>query len=148
MRLLTKWATADVPVRVRSRVVAVPVERARVRAVVHVTTRDDHRSRVPLSPMQFTSYFLIQNFMREGSRHVVVTFPLPEAPGERIPRSPLKWSLSSLRATAEVPGRDRSRVEAVPAERARERAVGHATTRDDHFSAFGGLIIIAEVCVT
>ena len=50
MRLLTKWATADVPVRVRSRVVAVPVERTRVRPVVHVSTRDDHRSRVPLSP--------------------------------------------------------------------------------------------------
>ena len=90
MRLLTKWATADVPVRVRSRVVAVPVERTRVSAVVHVTTRDDHRSRVPVSPMYFTSYFLIQNFMREGSRHVFVTFPLSEAPGGENPPVPLE----------------------------------------------------------
>ena len=59
MRLLTKWATADVPVRIPGRVVAVPVERARVRAVVHVTTRDDHRSRVPLSPYIYKLLFIM-----------------------------------------------------------------------------------------
>lgn len=38
---MTKWAAADVPVRVPSTVVTVPVERPGIRTVVHVTTRDD-----------------------------------------------------------------------------------------------------------
>ena len=90
----------------------------------------------------------LQNFRRrEGFQYVCVTVPLPEAPGEKSPRSPLKWSLSSLRATADVPVRGRSRAVAVPVERPRVRPVDHVTTRDDHFSAFGGIIVIAEVGV-
>lgn len=100
MRLLTKWATADVPVRVRSRVVAVPVERTRVRPVVHVSTRDDHRSRVPLSPYIYElliflflppTLLSVSEFCRgESSRHVCVSVPLPEAPGDISPPVPLE----------------------------------------------------------
>ena len=48
--ILIKWATAVAPVRIRSGVVTVPVERAVIRAVVHVTARDNHRPRVLLFP--------------------------------------------------------------------------------------------------
>ena len=155
MRLLTKWATADVPVRIPSRVVAVPVERTRVRPVVHVTTRDDHRSRVPNPLCSLRVTFIcdrhlcrLQNFAEErASGMYVLRFLYRKLRGRKVPRSPLKWSLSSLRATADVPVRIPSRVVAVPVERTRVRPVGHVTTREDHFSAFGGIIVIAEVGV-
>lgn len=49
---MTKWATADVPVRIPDTVVAVPIERASIRAVVHVTTRK-HQSLASLYPILF-----------------------------------------------------------------------------------------------
>lgn len=39
---LTKWAPEDVPVRIPSIVVAVPIERTIIRAVVDVAAGDDH----------------------------------------------------------------------------------------------------------
>lgn len=105
----------------------------------------------------FTSYFLLcfRHLYREhnlvGARAPgmhVLRFLCRKLRGRKVPRSPLKWSLSSLRATADAPAQSPSRGVAAPAERARARAVGHATTRDDHFSAFGGIIVIAEVGVT
>ena len=107
-----------------------------------------------LYPHIFTSYFLLcfRHLYREhnlaGARAPgmhVLRFLCRKLRGRKVPRSPLKWLLSSLRATAEGPVRSPSRVAAVPGERARERAVAHGTTREDHFSAFGGIIVIAEV---
>ena len=109
-----------------------------------------------LYPHIFTSYFLLcsRHLHREhnlaGARAPgmhVLRFLCRKLRGRKVPRSPLKWLLSSLRATADVPVRIPSRVAAGPVERARVRAAGHATTREDHFSAFGGIIVIAEVGV-
>lgn len=44
LEILTKWAAAVAPVRVRGGVVAVPIERPGIRTVVHVTTREHHLS--------------------------------------------------------------------------------------------------------
>lgn len=90
----------------------------------------------------------LQNFAEEkASGMYVLRFLYRKLRGRKVPRSPLKWSLSSLRATADVPGRKPSRVAAVPGERTRARPADHVTTREDHFSAFGGIIVIAEVGV-
>lgn len=90
----------------------------------------------------------LQNFAEErASGMYVLRFLYRKLRGRKVPRSPLKWSLSSLRATADVPGRSPSRGVAVPVERTRVRPAAHATTREDHFSAFGGIIVIAEVGV-
>ena len=90
----------------------------------------------------------LQNFAGERAPGMhVLRFLCRKLRGRKVPRSPLKWSLSSLRATAEAPVRARSRVVAEPVERTRDRPAAHATTRDDHFSAFGGIIVIAEIGV-
>ena len=107
-----------------------------------------------LYPHIFTSYFLLcfRHLYREhnlaGARAPgmhVLRFLCRKLRGRKVPRSPLKWLLSSLRATADVPARTPSRGAAVPVERARARAVVHVTTREYHLSAFGGIIVIAEV---
>ena len=104
--------------------------------------------------LQVTFYYVsdiyIGNIISQGARAPgmhVLRFLCRKLRGRKVPRSPLKWSLSSLRATAEGPVRGRSRVVAVPGERTRVRPEGHVTTRDDHFSAFGGIIVIAEIGV-
>lgn len=90
----------------------------------------------------------LQNFAGErASGMYVLRFLYRKLRGRKVPRSPLKWLLSSLRATADAPVRVRSRVAAVPVERTRVRPVDHVTTRDDHFSAFGGIIVITEIGV-
>ena len=50
---LTKWATADVPVRITRTVVTVPVERPGIRTVVHVTARDHQPRAVTLPVFNF-----------------------------------------------------------------------------------------------
>ena len=90
----------------------------------------------------------LQNFAEEkASGMYVLRFLYRKLRGRKVPRSPLKWSLSSLRATADVPVRKPSRAVAAPGERTRGRPAAHVTTREDHFSAFGGIIVIAEVGV-
>lgn len=90
----------------------------------------------------------LQNFAGERAFGMyVLWFLYRKLRGRKVPRSPLKWSLSSLRATAEDPVRSPSRAGAVPVERTRGRPAVHVTTREDHFSAFGGIIVIAEVGV-
>lgn len=55
LEILTKWAAADVPVRIPGAVVAVPIERASIRTVVHVTTREHHQPHVSLFPVFFVA---------------------------------------------------------------------------------------------
>lgn len=109
-----------------------------------------------LYPHIFTSYFLLcfRRLYREhnlaGARAPgmhVLRFLCRKLRGRKVPRSPLKWLLSSLRATAEGPVRVRSRAGAGPVERTRGRPAAHVSTREDHFSAFGGIIVIAEIGV-
>lgn len=67
-------------------------------------------------------------------------------PGEKIPRSPLKWLFSCLRAPAEVPGRITRAVVAAPIERPGIRAAVHATTGENQLTAFGLIIVVREEC--
>ena len=67
---MTKWAAADVPVRVPSTVVTVPVERPVIRTVVHVTTRDDQ----PLVSLHPTILFISCSHFRRHPSGMI--FPL------------------------------------------------------------------------
>jgi len=67
---LTKWAAADVPVRVPRVVVTVPVERPGIRTVVHVTTRDDQ----PLVSLHPTILFISCSHFRRHPSSMI--FPL------------------------------------------------------------------------
>lgn len=67
---MTKWAAADVPVRVPSTVVTVPVERPGIRTVVHVTTRDDQ----PLVSLHPTILFISCSHFRQHPSGMI--FPL------------------------------------------------------------------------
>lgn len=67
-------------------------------------------------------------------------------PGEKIPRSPLKWLFSCLRAPADVPGRITRAAAADPTERPGKRAVAHATTGENQLTAFGLIIVVREEC--
>ena len=67
---MTKWAAADVPVRVPSTVVTVPVERPGIRTVVHVTTRDDQ----PLVSLHPTILFISCSHFRRHPSGMI--FPL------------------------------------------------------------------------
>lgn len=67
---MTKWAAADVPVRVPRAVVTVPVEGASIGPVVHVSTRDDQ----PLVSLHPTILFIFcSHFGRHPSGMI---FPL------------------------------------------------------------------------
>ena len=113
---------------------------------VGVTTGDNHRARVLLFPYCLrVTYFRFQRGHRFPGMYVLGSFA-GKPPGEKIPRSPLKWLFSCLRAPAEVPARIRDGVDAVPIERPGNRAAAHATTGDNHFPAFGLPVIITEVC--
>ncbi len=50
MRFLTKWTPRDVQVRITKVVVAVPIERTGIRAIVRIAT-GDHQTRSPLFPI-------------------------------------------------------------------------------------------------
>lgn len=67
---MTKWAAADVPVRVPRAVVTVPVERPGIRTVVHVTTRDDQ----PLVSLHPTILFISCSHFRRHPSSMI--FPL------------------------------------------------------------------------
>lgn len=67
---MTKWAAADIPVRVPSTVVTVPVERPGIRTVVHVTTRDDQ----PLVSLHPTILFISCSHFRRHPSGMI--FPL------------------------------------------------------------------------
>lgn len=67
---MTKWAAADVPVRVPSTVVTVPVERASIGPVVHVSTRDDQ----PLVSLHPTILFISCSHFRRHPSSMI--FPL------------------------------------------------------------------------
>lgn len=142
---MTKWAAADVPVRVPRTVVTVPVERPGIRTVVHVTTRDDQ----PLVSLHPKILFISCSHFRRHPSGMI--FPLyfsfaGKPPGEKIPRSPLKWLFSCLRAAADAPVRVPRTVVTVPAERPGMRTVVHATTREDQLTAFGLIIVVREEC--
>ena len=142
---MTKWAAADVPVRVPRTVVTVPVERPGIRTVVHVTTRDDQ----PLVSLHPKILFISCSHFRRHPSGMI--FPLyfsfaGKPPGEKIPRSPLKWLFSCLRAAADGPVRVPRTADTVPGERPGNRTAVHVTTRDDHFSAFGLIVVVREEC--
>ena len=67
-------------------------------------------------------------------------------PGEKIPRSPLKWLFSCLRAPAEAPVRITRAVVAAPRERPGKRAAAHATTGENQLTAFGLIVVVREEC--
>lgn len=67
---MTKWAAADVPVRVPRAVVTVPVEGASIGPVVHVSTRED-QSLVSLHP---TILFIFCSHFRRRPSSMI--FPL------------------------------------------------------------------------
>lgn len=110
----------------------------------------DHR-REPPSARAFipynlrVTYFRFQRGRCFPGMHMLGSFA-GKPPGEKIPRSPLKWLFSCLRAPAEVPVRITRAVGAGPRERPGIRAVVHATTEENHFPAFGLPVIITEVC--
>lgn len=142
---MTKWAAADVPVRVPRTVVTVPVERPGIRTVVHVTTRDDQ----PLVSLHPKILFISCSHFRRHPSGMI--FPLyfsfaGKPPGEKIPRSPLKWLFSCLRAAADVPGRGPRTAATVPGERPGNRTGVHATTSEDQLTAFGLIIVVREEC--
>lgn len=109
-----------------------------------------YRQRAPPSARAFipynlrVTYFRFQRGRCFPGMHMLGSFA-GKPPGEKIPRSPLKWLFSCLRATAEAPVRMTRAVVAVPIERPGTRAVGHATTGENHFPAFGLPVIITEV---
>ena len=67
-------------------------------------------------------------------------------PGEKIPRSPLKWLFSCLRAPAEGPVRSTRAAVAAPTERPGIRAVAHVTTGENQLTAFGLILVVREEC--
>lgn len=67
---MTKWAAADVPVRVPRAVVTVPVEGASIGPVVHVSTRDDQ----PLVSLHPTILFIFCSHFRRRPSGMI--FPL------------------------------------------------------------------------
>lgn len=67
---MTKWAAADVPVRVPRAVVTVPVEGASIGPVVHVSTRDDQ----PLVSLHPTILFIFCSHFRRHPSSMI--FPL------------------------------------------------------------------------
>lgn len=67
---MTKWAAADVPVRVPRAVVTVPVEGASIGPVVHVSTRDDQ----PLVSLHPTILFIFCSHFRWHPSSMI--FPL------------------------------------------------------------------------
>ena len=67
---MTKWAAADVPVRVPRAVVTVPVEGASIGPVVHVSTRDDQ----PLVSLHPTILFIFCSHFRLRPSSMI--FPL------------------------------------------------------------------------
>lgn len=67
---MTKWAAADVPVRVPRAVVTVPVEGASIGPVVHVSTRDDQ----PLVSLHPTILFISCSHFRRHPSSMI--FPL------------------------------------------------------------------------
>lgn len=67
---MTKWAAADVPVRVPRAVVTVPVEGASIGPVVHVSTRDDQ----PLVSLHPTILFIFCSHFRQRPSGMI--FPL------------------------------------------------------------------------
>lgn len=67
---MTKWAAADVPVRVPRAVVTVPVEGASSGPVVHVSTRDDQ----PLVSLHPTILFIFCSHFRRRPSSMI--FPL------------------------------------------------------------------------
>ena len=110
-----------------------------------------HHRREPPSARAFIPYNLRVTYFRfqRGhcfpGMHMLGSFA-GKPPGEKIPRSPLKWLFSCLRAPAEVPDRSTRAVAAEPRERPGRRAAAHATTGENHFPAFGVPVIITEVC--
>lgn len=91
------------------------------------------------------TYFRFQRGRCFPGMHMLGSFA-GKPPGEKIPRSPLKWLFSCLRAPADAPVRINRVAAADPIERPGTRAVGHVTTGVNHFPAFGLPVIITEVC--
>lgn len=144
---MTKWAAADVPVRVPSTVVTVPVERPGIRTVVHVTTRDD-QPLVSLHPTILFIYFLF-SFQAASFRHDFSTLLFlcrKVSWGRESPMSPSKWLFPTKRAAAEVPVRAPSTAVTAPGERPGIRTAEHVTTRDDQLTAFGLIVVVREEC--
>lgn len=90
---MTKWAAADVPVRVPRAVVTVPVEGASIGPVVHVSTRDDQ----PLVSLHPTILFIFCSHFRRHPSSMI--FPLyfsfaGRFYGGGIPHVPLEMVIS------------------------------------------------------
>lgn len=143
---MTKWAAADVPVRVPSTVVTVPVERPGIRTVVHVTTRDDQ----PLVSLHPKILFISCSHFRRHPSGMIFPFYFSFAGrfhgGRESPMSPSKWLFPTKRAAADAPVRVPSTVGTVPVERPGSRTVVHVTTREDQLTAFGLIVVVREEC--
>lgn len=144
---MTKWAAADVPVRVPRAVVTVPVEGASIGPVVHVSTRDDQ----PLVSLHPTILFIFCSHFRRRPSSMI--FPLYFSFAGRFhgggnpPCPPSKWLFPTKRAAADAPGRGPRAVVTDPVEGASMGPVGHVSTRDDQLTAFGLIVVVREVCV-
>lgn len=144
---MTKWAAADVPVRVPRAVVTVPVEGASIGPVVHVSTRDDQ----PLVSLHPTILFIFCSHFRRRPSSMI--FPLYFSfagrfhGGRESPMSPSKWLFPTKRAAADVPVRVPRAVVTGPGEGASSGPVGHGSTREDQLTAFGLIVVVREVCV-
>lgn len=117
----------------------------------HPCRRSRYHRREPPSARAFipynlrVTYFRFQRGRCFPGMHMLGSFA-GKPPGEKIPRSHLKWLFSCLRAPADAPVRSTRAVAAGPIERPGTRAVVHATTEENHFPAFGLPVIITEVC--
>lgn len=142
---MTKWAAADVPVRIPRAVVAVPVEGAIVDTVVHVTPGKDQ----PLVSLHPTILFISCSHFRRHPSSMI--FPLYFSFAGRFhgggnpPCPPSKWLFPTKRAAADVPVRMPRAVVAVPVEGANADTVAHATPGKDQLTAFGGPVVVREI---
>ena len=144
---MTKWAAADVPVRVPRAVVTVPVEGASSGPAVHGSTREDQ----PLVSLHPTILFIFCSHFRRRPSSMI--FPLYFSfagrfhGGRESPMSPSKWLFPTKRAAAEEPVRVPRAVATVPVEGASSGPAAHGSTREDQLTAFGLIVVVREVCV-
>lgn len=142
---MTKWAAADVPVRIPRAVVAVPVEGAIVDTVVHVTPGNDQ----PLVSLHPTILFISCSHFRRHPSSMI--FPLCFSFAGRFhgggnpPCPPSKWLFPTKRAAADVPVRNPRAVDAAPVEGASVDTVAHVTPGNDQLTAFGGPVVVREI---
>lgn len=142
---MTKWAAADVPVRIPRAVVTVPVEGAIVDTVVHVTPGNDQ----PLVSLHPTILFISCSHFRRHPSSMI--FPLYFSFAGRFqgggnpPCPPRNGYFRPRGRPPDVPVRIPRAVVTEPGEGANEDTVVHVTPGKDQLTAFGGPVIVREI---